>query len=339
MDNKELLSGSLIKGFQKVKSLQNGYSGKVFYGFQKNTGKGVVVKCYYKERHWKTETKALSLLKHPNIIQLVGKPFVNTDNVLDEDSQESIYILALEYAHKGDLYEKLIKGVFFSEEETREICIPLVTALKYAYEKHGISHRDIKLENILEMKDGTIKIADWGLCAFDIKKRQCSSSYGTLGYMAPEMIRREKYNSQKTDIWALGVVLFSLCTGSRPYGEPCSRQKNKGDESWKDEWLSAIINNNMDLWWKSHLQSTKNTKNLSPEFVDLIKKMFHPVPEKRISLIEMLEHNWVKLYLKKEKKSIILPSISKKVSNNKMINIGKFESCKKKCKSIFWCCS
>lgn len=312
MDNKKLLSSSLISGFQKIRSLQNGYSGKVFYGIEKKTGKEVVVKCYYKEKHWKTESVALRLLKHQNIIQLVGKPFINSDDIFKKNGEETNFILALEYAKKGDLYEKLKRRKYLFEQEVKDICISLISALKYAYDKHGISHRDVKLENILEMKDGTIKLADWGLCSFDSKKKECISSNGTLGYMAPEMLRKEKYDSQKTDVWSLGVVLFSLCTGNRPYGEPKSRQKNINDQSWKDEWLSAIINNNMELWWKSHLKRTPNTNKLSLEFEDLIKKMFNSNPNLRVSFQEILNHPWLKKRFIEKKTNIVNCEIIKK---------------------------
>jgi len=303
MDNKNLLSSSLVMGFKKIRDLQNGYSGKVFHGIQNKTGQEVVVKCYNKENHWKSESVALHILKHPNIIQLVGKPFINSDNYLGEENQEVTYVLALEYAHKGDFYEKLKKKGFFSEEETKNIFIDLLLALKYAYEKHGISHRDIKLENTLEMEDGTVKLADWGLCVFNAQNKKCCCSNGTLGYMAPEILKREEYDSQKTDIWSLAVLLFSLCTGNRPYGEPKSRKKNKYDQTWKDEWLSAIIDNKLDIWWKSHLLLTKNTKNLSPELIDLIKKMFHPCPKKRISFSEIYNHIWLNTQIKERERN------------------------------------
>ena len=314
MDKKNLLSSSLVMSFKKIRDLQNGYSGKVFHGIQTQTQQEVVVKCYNKEKHWKSESVALHILNHPNIIQLVGKPFINSDNYLGEENRGGTYVLALEYAHKGDFYEKLKKKGFFSEEETKNIFIDLLLALKYAYEKHGISHRDIKLENILEMKDGTVKLADWGLCAFDVKHKKCCGSNGTLGYMAPEILRKEEYDPQKSDVWSLAVVLFCLCTGIRPYGEPKSRRKNKHDETWKDEWLSAIIDNKLDIWWKSHLLLTKNTKNLSPEFIDIIKKMFHPKAEKRISFSEIYNHKWIKPYIEKKKENTVI--FSNIVKNN-----------------------
>mgnify|MGYP006166852441 FL=1 len=56
--------------------------------------------------------------------------------------------------------------------------------------------------------------------------------------MSPQLLQREEYNTFKNDIWNLGVLLFSLYTGNRPYTEPAARQKNKNDKSWKCEWLS-----------------------------------------------------------------------------------------------------
>ena len=254
----------------------------------------VVVKCCKNLSSWNTETRALHSLDHPNIIKMVGRPEANvpatahTSSVgssgrgQDENKQRNrhltpdssplrmhenlplIHVLAQELATNGDLYELLQGHGPFDEVVARSIIKPIVEGLLYAYEAKGISHRDIKLENIFIAEDGTIKIGDWGLSGFETKNRLCSSSCGTLGYMAPEMVCREKYDANKTDVWALAVVLFSLCTGVRPYSEPKSRRKGPNDYSWRDEWLGAMMAGKWKLWWMSHARTTPLVKNMSP---------------------------------------------------------------------------
>jgi len=297
----------VLNGFVLEKNLQNGYSGKVYRGHQQVTQQKVVVKCCRKLSSWTTETRALSKLHHQNIIKLVGKPQANVacppsikmgqgknSHLPDENGTvPSIHVLAQELAENGDLYEFLQTNGPVDEPTARALIKPLVKALAYAYHCHGISHRDIKLENVFVMKDGTIKLGDWGLAAFDTKDRECSSSCGTLGYMAPEMVCRNKYDANKTDVWALAVVLFSLCTGVRPYAEPEHRQRTPKDFSWKDEWLAAMMEGRWKVWWMSHSRTTKCIGKLSPELRDMIEQMFEVDSDQRISLRELLYHPWM----------------------------------------------
>lgn len=305
------------------KSLQNGYSGKVFKGHYLDPEQHVpvVVKCCKKLSSWNTETRALRNLDHPNIIKLVGRPEANVpatpytgsanssgnenkqrNRHLTPDSSPTrnsssnlplIHVLAQELASNGDLYELLQGHGSFNETMARTIIKPIVEGLLHAYECKGISHRDIKLENIFIAEDGTIKIGDWGLSGFDTRDRYCSSSCGTLGYMAPEMVCREKYDANKTDVWAIAVVLFSLCTGVRPYSEPKSRRKNSNDFSWRDEWLGAMMAGKWQLWWMSHARTTPAVKDMSIELRNLFERMFTGDMNERASLAEVLHHPWM----------------------------------------------
>ena len=284
------------------KRLQSGYSGQVFQGHFNNKTP-VVIKCCKKYLSWKVETFALQQLKHKNIIKLVGisKSNVKPPKYMLNNSKNisNLHVLGQEFATYGDLYNLLQKHGYFSEKWTRTFFLPILNGLVYAYKEKGISHRDIKLENILISEDGIIKIGDWGLAAFNVKNHRCHISCGTIGYMSPEMICEQKYDSNKTDVWALGVLLFSLCTQVRPYTEPKKRYKNK---NWMDQWLLAMVNGNWKLWWNSHFRSTPHIQNLSFELCDLIEKMFCGNEEERISLSEILNHEWVQqeVYSNKE---------------------------------------
>jgi serine/threonine protein kinase len=302
---------NILNNFVIEKNLNDGYSGKVYIGYEKKNSKKrkVVIKFCHKLSSWETETGALENLKHPNIIKMVGNKksnipcpdFIKNDlskynlwKPNENTEYPPVHVLVQEFAEKGDLYQFLLENILVDENRTRKLVKPIVEALVYAYEKHSISHRDIKLENILIMKDGTIKLGDWGLAAFKTNNRKCSTSCGTLGYMAPEIICQKKYDANKTDVWALGVVLFSLCSGVRPYGEPKNRKKSPKDISWKDEWLDAIMNRKWAIWWKSHERSINIIKSFSVELRDMIECIFEPDSNKRISLSELLKHPWMK---------------------------------------------
>ena len=182
--------------------------------------------------------------------------------------------MAQEYASNGDLYQLITTKKYLTDRYVRFIIKSIALGLSYAH-KHGcdgggISHRDIKLENILIMDDGTIKIGDWGLSTFDIHNRMCSSSCGTLGYMAPELICRKKYKADKADVWSLGVMLFILRFGIRPYSEPKKRKQNKEDNAWCDEWLKTIKRGKWDIWWYSHIQCMKSSDEIRTKMKDKI---------------------------------------------------------------------
>ena len=89
------------------------------------------------------------------------------------------------------------------------------------------------------------------------------------------------------------MVLFSLCTGVRPYAEPEHRQRSPKDFSWKDEWLSAMMENRWKVWWLSHARTTKCISRVSPELRDMIERMFDADSDGRISLRELLHHPWM----------------------------------------------
>lgn len=321
---------SEICGFSLEKMLNCGHSGKVFWGHHLESEQPVVVKLVKKMTSWTVETNALPHLDHPNIVKMVGTHESNvhrsrkqtfkkrdlknynihsytagTNFHLDscdfqvvterEDTVDAVavvHVLAQEFAANGDFYTLLMHHDSFPENVARTLVKPVVQALDYAY-KQGISHRDIKLENIFITEGGVVKVGDWGLCGFQTRGRLCSSSVGTLGYMAPELLCRERYNANKTDVWAVGVLLFSICTGVRPYGEPKQRKKHNGDDLWRDTWLSLMLNGKWKEWWWMHMHAAEHIKNLSKDLKDLFENMLAE-QEKRATLEHVLDHPWMK---------------------------------------------
>lgn len=283
------------------KNLQNGYSGKVFYGYYNQTP--IVIKCCRKFSSWKIEVKALKILNHPNIIKIIGRPESHIladkytlDNYYKKNLNNcspKIHVLAQEFAKYGDLHNLLQKHGWFKEKWARTFVVSILKGLIYAYEEKQISHRDVKLENIFISDKGIIKIGDWGLSAFNTTDRLCSTSCGTLGYMSPTMIYNQKYDSNKSDVWSLGVLLFSLCSCVRPYKEPCQRVYNIHNNDWMDLWLLYMMESKWEIWWKSHKIATPIINNFSNELCDLIEKMFCNDEKKRISLSEIINHEWM----------------------------------------------
>lgn len=152
------------------------------------------------------EMQILKMLDHPNIVKLYQ--IIETDDKL---------YLVMEYMEGGELYDKIKKHGPMVDKDARELIRQLVSAIQYCHAK-GIAHRDLKLENILLDRDGkTIKLIDFGFSNFTSHYSKLSTFCGSPPYAAPELFQGIEYNGFKTDIWALGVIIYTITTASLPF--------------------------------------------------------------------------------------------------------------------------
>ncbi|MBI3865383.1 MAG: serine/threonine protein kinase [Planctomycetia bacterium] len=153
------------------------------------------------------ELAIVKKLKHPNIVPCLwgGK--------LGEQQ-----VMAMELIEGGSLASELKKRGKFPWEEVIRIGQQICSALEHAHE-HGIIHRDLKPSNLLLTKDGKIKLADFGIARDSdaTALTAAGKTVGTFAYMAPEQIRGAPPVSAKTDLYALGCVLFELLSGTPPF--------------------------------------------------------------------------------------------------------------------------
>jgi len=155
-----------------------------------------------------TEVKVLEAIKHPNIIEMY-ETYRTKSNKL---------VIILEYAQNGDLANKIksYNGKLIEEEQIRLWIIQLCLALKHSHD-HKIIHRDLKTSNVFLDAENNVKLGDFGLAMNLIHSRyQEQGIAGTPLYLSPEGITKG-ICSVKSDIWALGIILYELCAQKHPF--------------------------------------------------------------------------------------------------------------------------
>ena len=167
--------------------------------------KSTLIKARTKQRLMQ-EIKIHRDLKHENIV-LYNHFFEDANNVY----------MVLDLCHNGSLADMLKKRKSIDEIEARYYIKQLLDAVEYCHKKR-IIHRDLKLGNILLDKEMTIKLSDFGLAAklnFEDEKRR--TMCGTPNYIAPEVLDSKFGHSYEVDIWAIGVIIYTLIYGKPPF--------------------------------------------------------------------------------------------------------------------------
>ncbi|XP_058048530.1 serine/threonine-protein kinase Nek1 isoform X3 [Ahaetulla prasina] len=193
----------------KVQKIGEGSFGKAILVKAKENGKQYVIKeiniskMSNKEREEsRREVAVLANMKHPNIV-LYRESF---------EEAGCLYIV-MDYCEGGDLFKKINaqKGVFFSEDQIMDWFVQICLALKHVHDRK-ILHRDIKSQNIFLTKDGTIQLGDFGIArVLNSTVELARTCIGTPYYLSPEICENKPYNN-KSDMWALGCVLYEMCT-------------------------------------------------------------------------------------------------------------------------------
>ncbi|XP_078417049.1 serine/threonine-protein kinase Nek1 isoform X3 [Cetorhinus maximus] len=195
--------------YVKVNKIGEGSFGKAILVNSKEDGRQYVIKeinisrMPNKEREEsRREVAVLANMKHPNIVQY------------KESFEESgcLYIV-MDYCEGGDLFKRINaqKGILFPEDQILDWFVQICLALKHVHDRK-ILHRDIKSQNIFLTKDGTVQLGDFGIArVLNSTVELARTCIGTPYYLSPEICENKPYNN-KSDIWALGCVLYEMCT-------------------------------------------------------------------------------------------------------------------------------
>jgi serine/threonine-protein kinase len=156
--------------------------------------------------HFQTEARAAGLLSHPNIVA-----------IYDVGESDGVYYITMELVNGKSLQSLLDSGEKFPLTRLLRIMEQICSALQFAHD-NGVVHRDIKPANIMLTRDDLVKITDFGtakILQYGASQQQ-GSAMGTPGYMSPEQIKGKAVDG-RTDIFSLGVMLYEMTTGQKPF--------------------------------------------------------------------------------------------------------------------------
>ncbi len=292
---------SEIGPYKIVRSLGAGGMGQVFLAHDKRLKRNVAVKLISqytggeeeKVRRFRQEALAASALNHPNILTIYEIGEVGGSN-----------FIATEFVD-GRTLRELIDDNAISMGQSLDVAKQVATALSAAHAA-GIVHRDIKPANIMIRADGLVKILDFGVAKFTQPNEASNESFlettpgtvvGTAAYMSPEQARGNQIDN-RTDLWSLGVILYEMITGRRPF---------EGETTL--DLMSAIIA-------RQPLPLSAGGKTVPPLLKEIILKALEKDPDLRYQdaaelLVELQELTKISTSDVRETRSTIDPQTSK----------------------------
>ncbi|KAL1628151.1 serine/threonine protein kinase [Neofusicoccum ribis] len=195
--------------------------------------------------------------KHPNIVEM---------NDFFED-EVNYYIEMLPHGLPGmDLFDYIELRVNMDETECRKIFVQVAEALHHLHTKAKVVHRDIKDENVILDGEGNIKLIDFGSAAY-IKNGPFDVFVGTIDYAAPEVLAGKSYRGKEQDVWALGILLYTIVYKENPFYS-----------------IDEIMDHDLRVPYI-----------MSEESIDLIRLMLNRDVDQRITIGQVLEHPWCKM--------------------------------------------
>lgn len=271
-ENKKIFNGK-IEDYLITKELGKGSCAVVKLATHKVTKEKFAIKIYTKE--FLLDPQKRNIVKNEiNILKQLDNEYIM--KLYEEIDTPNYLYLVLEYINGIPLIDilKNEKNGYLSEKRAIILMTQIIKGIIYLHDKN-IYHRDIKLENILVMKNDIIKIIDFGFAVKCNRDSYQKLFCGTPSYMAPELLNKEKYIPYYSDIWSLGVLFYSMLYGRFPFD-----RKDKYLLEDNDDFFEKITV--IEINFDDEIKVDDNIKNL-------FKKIFVAEPTERITLNEILE--------------------------------------------------
>ncbi|XP_039228640.1 MAP/microtubule affinity-regulating kinase 3 isoform X21 [Drosophila yakuba] len=285
-----------IGKYKLIKTIGKGNFAKVKLAKHLPTGKEVAIKIIDKTQlnpgslqKLFREVRIMKMLDHPNIVKLF--------QVIE--TEKTLYLI-MEYASGGEVFDYLVLHGRMKEKEARVKFRQIVSAVQYCHQKR-IIHRDLKAENLLLDSELNIKIADFGFSNEFTPGSKLDTFCGSPPYAAPELFQGKKYDGPEVDVWSLGVILYTLVSGSLPF-----------DGSTLRELRERVLRGKYRIPFY-----------MSTDCENLLRKFLVLNPAKRASLETIMGDKWMNMGFEEDE---LKPYIEPKADLADPKRIGKTEA-------------
>eukprot|EP00054_Salpingoeca_dolichothecata_P025443 m.178174 g.178174 ORF g.178174 m.178174 type:complete len:954 (-) comp25357_c0_seq3:66-2927(-) len=207
------------------------------------------------------EVRIMKMLDHPNIVKLF--------EVID--TEKTLY-LVMEYAAGGEVFDYLVAHGRMKEKEARAKFREILSAVQYCHQL-SVIHRDLKAENLLLDADLHVKIADFGFSNNYTPGSKLDTFCGSPPYAAPELFQGRCYDGPEVDVWSLGVILYTLVSGSLPFDG--TNLKELRDRVLRGKYRVPFF--------------------MSTDCEQLLKKFLVLSPSKRANLETVMNERWLNI--------------------------------------------
>ena len=252
-----------------------GHFGVVYLGLNKINNLKVAIKILNKENMDETD---IFLVKKEIEILKICKNIGRVVHLYNHYETAKKFFLVFEYCSGNSLYDYLYPRNFNVSESDAKTIIYHLSSVIYDLELYGICHRDLKIENILLNSNNDIynlRLTDFGLSCIIGPNEKKNEPYGTLTYVAPEVLKREPY-SFEVDLWSLGIITYLLLAGRLPFN---------------NEDNNILMNNIINI--EPNYEILK-FKNISNEGINFVKGLLEKNVKKRLNVNQVIEHPWLK---------------------------------------------
>ncbi|XP_065184322.1 serine/threonine-protein kinase Chk2-like [Sycon ciliatum] len=274
------LPEEMSKQYVLSKTLGRGACGEVKLAFDKSSGRKSAVKILSKRKFSIGPSVPANLTEEVRIIQRLDNPgVIRVENMFETDNQ---LFIVLELMEGGELFDRVVNTGRFEEPLSKLCFYQMAMAVQYLH-KNGITHRDLKCENVLladDRKETLLKLTDFGLSRVVGEQSLMKTLCGTPSYLAPEVLTDSGLGggySKAVDNWSLGVILFIMLAGYPPFSDEIT------DMSMADQIKKGRYSFPQQYWG-----------NVSQDAKELIRKLLTVDPKKRFSITEALDHTWTK---------------------------------------------
>ncbi|XP_037033418.1 testis-specific serine/threonine-protein kinase 6-like [Bradysia coprophila] len=267
------------RGYELSTKLGEGAYAKVYVSVYKRSAETLKLACKiiderkttksYVGKFLPRELDCLMKLKHPHI--------VHVHSIFRRNFK---YFIFMRYAENGDLMDFIVQFGALTEVQARFWARQISLAVQYLHTL-GITHRDIKCENVLITNNNNVKLTDFGFSRYILdanSKEVLSETYcGSLLYTAPEVLRGIPYEPTKADIWALGVLIFTMLNKCVPFD-----------------------NSNVTILYQHQIKRRYKFRervcgSVSIEVKKLIRNLLEPIPKRRLNIHEVVDNPWYEM--------------------------------------------